>query len=107
MQESELREVYSAANVTEAHLLRDALEEAGIEAMVVGDELFGAIGSVPGISGAPKLMVKAEDYEPARKIVTEHELANRKTTAPPWKCASCGELNESTFEICWKCGQDR
>lgn len=39
MADFELREVYSAADTQEAHLIQTALADVGIEAHVVGDQL--------------------------------------------------------------------
>ena len=39
--------VYEAANLIDAHLVRHALEAAGIPAFVRGEALLGAVGELP------------------------------------------------------------
>jgi len=42
-----MRVVYEAANLIDAHLVRHALEDAGIPAFVRGEALVGGIGELP------------------------------------------------------------
>ena len=42
-----MRTVYDAANLIDAHLVRHALEQAGIPAFVRGEALVGGIGELP------------------------------------------------------------
>lgn len=42
-----MRVVYDAANLIDAHLVRHALEDAGIPAFVRGEALLGGIGELP------------------------------------------------------------
>lgn len=42
-----MRVVYEAANLIDAHLVRHALEGAGIPAFVRGEALLGGIGELP------------------------------------------------------------
>ncbi len=105
MTDSALREVYSAADVHEAHFIRSGLEEVGIEARVVGDHLQSAVGELPAIAIAPRIWVHAEKFDAARKFITEFE-ARRNSKSPAtgqWTCGECGETNESSFDICWSC----
>ena len=39
--------VYEAANLIDAHLVRHALEDAGIPAFVRGEALLGGVGELP------------------------------------------------------------
>jgi len=105
MADSEPREVYSAADIQEAHIIKNALEEAGIEARVVGDHLQNAVGELPAVTIAPRVWVNAENFDQARKMIADHQ-ARRQSSATPaskWKCAECGEPNEPSFEMCWNC----
>lgn len=42
-----MRTVYEAANQIDAHLVRHALEDAGIPAFVRGEALLGGVGELP------------------------------------------------------------
>jgi hypothetical protein len=105
MADSEPREVYSAANAQEAHFIKTALEEAGVEAHVVGDHLQNAVGDLPAVAIAPRVWVNAENFDRARTIIADTQARHQPgaTPASQWKCAGCSETNEPSFEICWNC----
>jgi hypothetical protein len=110
MPDSELREVYSAADTQDAHFIRAALEDAGINARVVGDHLQNAVGDLPFVAIAPRVWVRSEDFDKARAIIAAHQQEGRQpsaASATEWKCAECGETNEPSFEICWNCQATR
>lgn len=105
MTDAELIEVYSAANTQDAYIIKASLESVGIEAHVMGDNLQNAVGDLPAASIAPVVWVHAKNYEQARTIISE-QLERRQsvsTLASRWICGECGEPNEATFDICWKC----
>lgn len=98
-----MRRVYRAENTFDAHLVRDRLLQAGIEAEVHGLMLAGAVGEIPADT-RPGVWIADEGlYERARQIVSEIEQ-----TAPDentWRCPRCGEDNGPAFELCWSCGE--
>jgi hypothetical protein len=70
MTERRLVEVYRAKDSPQAYLLRSALENAGIPAVVEGDLLQGALGDLPvGWSSAPRIMVDESDAPQARVLL--------------------------------------
>jgi hypothetical protein len=74
--EHRLVEVYRAQDGPQAHLFRMQLEEAGIPALVEGDQLQSAVGALPtGWSIAPRIMVEAAYAEQARRLLAEWESA--------------------------------
>jgi hypothetical protein len=60
----------TAGDPQEAHLWRQALEEAGIGCQVVG-EFLGSFGVAPPGHPVPELWVRQADAERARQILTE------------------------------------
>ncbi len=66
--------VYRAANIADAHLIRQMLEGAGIPAFIQGEYLQGAVGELPANT---EILVHVADanVEAAREIVDEWELA--------------------------------
>lgn len=65
-------EVYSAANAIEAQGLCALLEEEGIRAQIVGEQLGSAAGCLPlGEALAPRIWVREDDVEQARGIIQE------------------------------------
>ena len=71
---AQLVEVYRAKNVLESHMLRSALEDEGIRAVVEGDMLQIAMGENPmGWMTAPRIMVCAFDTARAQAILQRFE----------------------------------
>lgn len=96
--------VYKAAHAIEAHLLRGLLEQAGIEAWLVGEHQNRAYGAFSHLF-AIEIRVAARDEAEARAIVERFESDSAETVAEPgWNCASCNESNAASFESCWNCG---
>jgi hypothetical protein len=100
--------IYTAANPTEAHLLRGALEAAGIDALVRGEFLFGTRGESPITTDTlPSVwLVNDDDLDPARAIVREFDRRAPPGPVDTWIC-QCGETNEAPFDACWRCGTAR
>ncbi|MES2857789.1 MAG: DUF2007 domain-containing protein [Pseudomonadota bacterium] len=63
-----MRSVYQAANLIDAHLVRHALEDAGIAAFVRGEALTGGMGEL-GVFGLLAVMVADEQWAQAREVV--------------------------------------
>lgn len=98
-----MRRVYRAENTFDAHLVRDRLLQAGIEAEVHGLMLTGGVGELPADT-RPSVWIADEDlYERARQIVAEFERT--RADGETWRCPRCGEDNGPAFEICWSCGR--
>lgn len=99
-------EVFIAASLSEAHLLRTLLEDHGIRAEVRNEILSQVRGEVPmDASTAPAVWIFDEQRaDEARAIIAEHRTA---PSGPDWTCAACGEANGPAFELCWKCGAPR
>ncbi len=109
--DADIVEAYLAADITEAHFLRDLLEEQGIKARVVGDTLTGMIPA--GEVTAPRVWVFRSDEIRARELLDEYERVHRRPhpdeapSAETWKCPTCGEEVETEFELCWNCQTPR
>lgn len=88
-----------------AEAIRNRLAVAGVQAYVTGT----AVADSFGMGGAPqsrllRVEVAAEDLDRAREILAEDR--RRAAAATRWKCGQCGELNEPSFDLCWKCHSD-
>ena len=66
--------IYRAANITDAHLIRQMLEGDGIHAFIQGEYLQGAVGELPANTEI-LVHVADENAETARVIVDEWESA--------------------------------
>ena len=98
--------LYSAADPLQAHVLRGALEAAGIAAEVRRDSLFSTRGETPvTVDTLPQVWIPDEaDLELARTIVREFEEREPGLMGPGWTCQACGESVEAQFDRCWRCG---
>jgi hypothetical protein len=113
------RAIYIAANVQQAHLLRNLLAEAGIDSFVSNETLNGvhfvpsdwlirAAGGPGFAPTAPKLVVHEDDAEEAREILLEAESTLLAGGAAPELVqleAETGE--EQAWPICPHCARPR
>lgn len=104
-----MKQIYSAANMLDAQLLKDFLLDRGIEVIIKGELLMGAIGEIPADTTPSVWVMDDSDYEAAKSLVSAFEdpdkiISPEKTV---WKCLDCDELIEPQFSQCWKCGKPR
>ncbi|MCH2110540.1 MAG: DUF2007 domain-containing protein [Polyangiaceae bacterium] len=96
--------VYSAADWTDAELMRARLAERGLKVTLRNTFLQGALGELPA-NLAPEVCVFNEaDARLARQWVEEFE-GDQRADGPEQTCPHCGEKNPSNFELCWSCRQ--
>ena len=75
-----MRTVYDAANMIDAHLVRQALEAEGIPAFVRGEALTGGIGEL-GVFGLVAVMVPEAAWPQARDVVEALALGETEPLA--------------------------
>lgn len=104
--------IYSAASVQQAYLLRSALEEQGIKALVVNDSIQMAGGELPvGWTAAPRVVVPGDQAEAALRVVAEFEHpgpeSRRMLDSYPdvdpleWpRCPSCQQKRCARCPVC-------
>ena len=99
--------VFSSTEITEAVLVRDALQHHGVEATTLNT--FSGGSAVPEFRPPVEIWITRDwDFERARRLVVEAVATlDAKSEGPHWACASCAEDNPASFEVCWNCGQDK
>lgn len=102
-------EVYRAANLVEAHMLRSLLEDAGIRVRVDPGGLEGTIGESPlSWDALPRIAVRADQAVAARGLieqaVADRESAETAEADDRERCLQCGALLPSDAETCRQCG---
>lgn len=117
--EDELAVIYTAANAVQAHLLRNALADMGIQAHVTNDVLQAAGGDLPlGWTIAPRVLVPREHEVEARRVAEEYDAslaAGRpqsaaEAVAPPAqvaataRCPSCEKPRTAICPFCQTSG---
>jgi predicted RNA-binding Zn-ribbon protein involved in translation (DUF1610 family) len=111
-----MKHVYTGRDEMDANFVRGLLEQEGIRAVVQGEALGEAWGTLPlSAESLPSVWI-AEDKDEvgAAAIVARYrqvDRANATTDAEErratWKCPNCGEAVEEQFTACWKCGHNR
>ena len=99
-----MKRIYTAANLAEAHLVRDLLQQAGVAVHVFNEYAMAAMGDVPMGAACPQLWISQPQQEQhARAVIAEYEKRPPTTTIK--NCFACGEANPGEFELCWNCGK--
>ena len=62
--------IYEAANSTDAHLIKNLLQQAGISSYIRGEYLQGGLGEIP-VTGLISVCVRETDASHAREILEE------------------------------------
>ena len=102
--------LYQAKDVAEAHFVRAVLMEAGVPAVVQGENLGSAVGEVPFFAAFPTVHVNRPDLERARAVLARLEREREESRsaaagAEATTCPTCGEMIEPPFTDCWQCGE--
>ncbi len=96
--------IYSAESIIDAQLLCDDLTDNGVEAVVKGTYLTGAIGELP-----PDQLVSVWILDNSQQVFARERVEcfenRRKEKGEVWLCKQCAENNDSSFRICWSCGE--
>jgi hypothetical protein len=102
-QPDDLISVYQAANVTEAHFVKNLLTDEGISASVSEENEPLPLSITP-----PDVLVFRRDEARARKIIEKYDAEQeRRADRPDWKCPQCGATVIGAFDECDACGADR
>lgn len=109
-----MQRIYSHPDVGMVHLVKNELENRGIEAVVRGEHLAGVIGGGAGIEAWFELWVVDDARVQEAAQIVQAAIAQATEAAEgedvpgdPWTCPQCGEEIEPPFAVCWSCGQAR
>ncbi|MBI3467244.1 MAG: DUF2007 domain-containing protein [Planctomycetes bacterium] len=115
--------IYRAASLPQAQLLRNLLEDAGIEAMVVNDALQGVSGELPlGWTTLARVVVAEVDAARARRLAEDFDIVaspypnendadstalTEQTPLPVWPvCPQCDRRRTAVCPVCGTSGTD-
>ena len=103
------KNIYSAANSTEAYLIRGILDQYSIETMFSGEVLSIGVGELPADVLQVQILVNENKYSEAMSIISNYEKTLREPAkdGTSWHCEECNKVNPETFEICWNCQANR
>ena len=95
--------IYTAENALQAHCIKGMLAQKGIESLLQGEHLAGAIGELAVDRTQVTISVYPTQVGRAKEYLVEFEGS---ASNQDWLCPSCGESNCGSFEICWACSAD-
>jgi hypothetical protein len=99
-----MKQIYSARDELDAAMVKNALADAGIDAVVQAGPLSAVLGEIPVTEGTlPSVWVRDEDVDRATEALANFQHP-QNSPGPPWKCPKCGETIEPQFTACWNCG---
>lgn len=90
--------------MVDAQLFKDILESDGIEALIKGGYLSGAVGELPPAGLISVWIVEDFQASRAKELLSQFEKQRLKTNNDIY-CGKCGNKNPGSFELCWSCGQ--
>ncbi len=100
--------LYEAADRIEAQRLKDHLQDEGIEAVILGDYLSGAMGELPANIYPEVWVLDARDLAKASQILQDFTKSNiQREQRGDWRCLKCGEVVDAGFDVCWNCAAPR
>ncbi|MGD2019438.1 MAG: DUF2007 domain-containing protein [Thiohalocapsa sp.] len=102
-----MQRLYQAGNRIEAQLLSDFLERHLVDNTILGDYLSGAMGELPADIYPSVCIVHDEDLDRARELLQRFLDDQRREPTRSWVCHGCGELVDGSFDLCWRCGDER
>ena len=100
--------IFRCDDITEAEMLKHAIEAEGIDITVDGAALNTTFGAISGpMISAVKLIVRREDAAEALELIEEIKESWAAPDQDAWYCEACHEEIDGGFQICWSCGGDR
>jgi hypothetical protein len=95
--------VYKAENVTEAHIVRNLLLDAGVDAVVSEENEPLGLPITP-----TEVLVRRGDESRARPVVEDYDkLQKERADRPDWVCPACNATVVGAFDECDVCGANR
>ena len=83
--------------------LKNVLQGEGIETVVVNEFAAGGVGDLATFDTWPELWLEDESKLEQAQAIIQDILSSTETD--DWFCRACQELNDASFQFCWKCGQ--
>lgn len=93
--------LYSHQNPLMIHNIVNQLEREGIASQIRNEMIISVMGEGAGFDAWPEVWVQDTDLIKATHILAM-AMAEHSNNGP-WICEACGEQNESSFDVCWKC----
>ena len=98
-----MKKLYTHENRMIIFNLKNVLDEAGINALVMNEFSSGGAGELATFDTWPELWIENEQqFDQAEKILRDIVFEPKESD---WFCRGCQEKNGAAFQICWNCGR--
>ena len=96
--------VYTHENLTLVATVANHLRQNDIDVIIKNQYAAGGAGQLAPIETWPEIWV-LDDRDCLRANQLVEEL-NKDSNKPQWQCQNCNEMNDTTFDYCWRCQHD-
>ncbi len=97
--------IYTNENNFLVNNIKNIIEAQGIEVFVKNEYAQGAVGEIPAFEAWPELwVVNDSDFDRAMEAVNSQQ---KNKDNSEWRCKICTEVNDASFELCWKCQHEK
>lgn len=87
--------------------VKNSLELAGYPCHIRNEYAAGGAGDIAPIETWPEVWLDNDrQYEKALAYL-QNTILKPEHSGQDWFCRDCGEKNGSSFDFCWRCGNDR
>jgi len=85
--------------------VKNILSNHGIDVVVNKEYASSAAGGLAPIDTWPEVwIVNDDDFDSSMNIIGSLDV---KLKTAVWECSKCLEINDETFDYCWKCRSDK
>ncbi|MGL1956637.1 MAG: DUF2007 domain-containing protein [Colwellia sp.] len=99
-----MKMVYSNESLFLVNNVKNIIEAQDIKVFLKNEYSSGAVGEISAFDAWPEIWVVNDlDYDRVIEIVESSQGNNSEE----WICENCSEANDSSFEICWQCQDEK
>ncbi len=98
-----MRKVFTNENRMIVFNMKNLLQAAGIETVVINEFAAGGVGDLSAFDTWPELWLEDESRCAEAEAIMQDVMHNDNRR--PWFCRGCQERNDAAFQICWNCGR--
>ena len=96
-----MQKVFTHENRLIVFHFKNILNDEGIDCQIKNEFAAGGAGDLAPFDTWPELWVSDNDKIRALDIILQQD--EKTPPGKDWLCQSCGEINDSNFQVCWQC----
>ncbi len=101
-----MKELYSNMDSSRIGLCQSVLEGAGIASYIQNENSPWLVNMMSPVVQPTLCILDDDSYDEAVALLKPlNDIA--ASTGADWTCAKCGEINPSSFEVCWSCEAEK